>query len=383
MILGAEWASLPGMPDFSGFYDRLATGLMPGSINFWAIVVGGVSVALCLALENCSKRLPATLMGIAGGALVYHLGIWLFSLPPGPEVGTVDLAVLFKVPALLDGGLDWSLLRDNLDIPLLAGLSIGLLCAFDTVLMAGALDMQTRRDSDANHDLRVHGLTNGLMGFLGFLPGSGTLGRSTTLLRSGAMRRAANIGAAIVLALMLLVLAPLVAVLPLWALSGMLLAGAVQAVDRGTLVKVRAVVCRRAPYSHILAGDVLITLGVVATAMIFDLIVAVGAGIVLSIVLFVVGMGRDPVRRTYSGAKVHSNVQRSLDHLMVLERDAARIAVIELQGGTVFWCLCASAQDRPPTHPLRGKGHHHRLSPFVVARQYRFLHPAGRQPDVR
>ena len=343
MVLG-----LAGMPVAEMF---LGGGIAQASL--WAIVVSGLTIGCNLLFEGRVRFVPAALIGLIAGSGVYHLGLAFAGAAPGPEVGSIDLLALVRMPLLFDGGMSVPLLLGAADIPLLTGLSIGLLAAFDTALSAAALDMQTGNEGDVNKDLRVHGLVNMAMGAFGFLPGSGTLARSTSIIQSGGKTRAANVGVGVVFLVFLAFLAPLVATLPLWATSGMLAATAVQAIDKPTLEKIRGIVLRRVPYPRVLAGDVVVTLVVVVAALAFNLIVAVGVGMVLAVVLFVLGMGRDPVRRIFTAAKIHSKVQRPQAEMQVLEREGQRIAIIEVQGA-LFFGACARLQSQARALVARG-----------------------------
>ncbi len=342
MLLG-----LSGMP----VADILRGGFTEASL--WAMAISGLTIFCNFAFDGRVRFVPAALLGLAGGSVVYHLGLSFGGQLPGPEVGHIDLLALLRMPLLLGADINMTVLAKEIDIPLLSGLSIGLLAAFDTALSSASLDMQTGSDSDVNRDLKTHGLANAAMGLLGFLPGSGTLSRSTAIINAGAQSRYANIGTAVVFILFLALLAPLVAALPLWATAGMLAATAIQAFDKPTLAKIRDILTRKVPYPRVLAGDVVVTLVVVATAVLLNLIAAVGVGIVLAVALFVLGMGRDPVRRTFHGSTIHSKVQRSMAQSQVLEREGRRIAIIEVQGA-LFFGACARLQSQAKALIARG-----------------------------
>ena len=330
------FSSLPmvlGLPEMS-FREVVEGGI--ARTDFWAVAVGGATIVGTLALEGRTRPVPAVLLGLVAGAVLFHLGVGLAHLPRGPEIGMIDLTSLLHRPAILDMHPTWAQLWRDADIPLLSGLSMGLLAAFMTVMSGGALEPVAGVRAQANHDLRVHGAVNLLMGALGLLPVSGAVSRTQAIINAGAETRLANLGAAVLLLVMVVVLAPGVSVMPLWATSGMLVVTALQAIDRPTLRKLRAVLFRAVPYRRVHAGDVGVTLAVVATGLAFNLVAAVGVGMAFAVVLFVLGMGRDPVRRVYLGERVHSRVQRPEPQMAVLEREGHRIAVIELQGALFF-----------------------------------------------
>ena len=330
-----------GVPEMT-VEQLLAGGSVDASL--WALGVSGLTIIVNFLAEGRVRFLPAALIGLIAGAAVYYAGIKGLDLPQGPEVGHIDLAPLLQLPMLFTHADPMAVLMRAPDIPLLTGLSIGLLTSFDTVLSSGSLNIDDGGKPDANRDLRVHGAANFLMGVLGYMPGSGTLSRSMAIINAGAKTRAANAGVGIVFLIMLVVLAPMVAALPLWATAGMLLATAVQALDKGTLANIRRIVRREVPYPRILAGDLAVTFVVVVTALIFNLIAAVGVGIVLAVVLFVLGVGRNPVRRVLLGSRVRSKVQRRPEQISLLEQEGHRIAVIEVQGA-LFFGACAQLQS--------------------------------------
>lgn len=333
MVLGAPDVSLGGIVG-SGFSD----------VSLWALAVGGLSVAVILFGGGRVKFVPPALLGVALAAVVYQGGVAYLSQHEGPLVGYINLSELWRLPVIFTAEINWAQIISDADIPILSGISLGLLNSFDTVLTGRALDFQTDSKSNANKDLKVHGLLNAAMGLLGLLPGSGLASRSNAVLKAGARTRLANIGASVVFGLMVIFLAPLIALLPLWATAGMLVATAVQAIERPVLKKAWSLISGKLPYPRVVAGDVGITLVVVITALMKGLIAAVGMGIALSVVLFVLGMGRNPIRRVYRGSRVHSKTQRPPLQADWLEAVGHCIAVVELQGA-LFFGSCARLLD--------------------------------------
>lgn len=330
----------------------------PGSISPWAAAVGGITVISAVLLEARFKILPGALAGLIFGVALYYLGTAVFGVSEGPLIGDIALSDLLQGMGLvIQTGASQTWLADA-DIPILSGISIGLLTSFDTALTNSALDAQAHHaqastESDANRDLRAHGLANMIMGLFGFLPGSATLSRSTAVIQAGAKTRLANILSAAVFFALIAGLTPAVAALPIWATAGLLIVTALRAFDRETIAKLQVLFKGHSAHRRILAGDVMVTLVVVVTALAFDLIVAVGVGMVLAIALFVLGLGRDPVRRFYFCAQAPSKVQRPFAHMDWLEREGHRIAVIQVQGA-LFFGTCAPLKTRAKELRLNG-----------------------------
>lgn len=334
------------LPMMLGVSDMTLSEILinpPASISLWAMVVSGITAAVCFLPQKLSKFVPTALLGLLAGAMAYYVGTTWFALPEGLSVGEIDVASLWRMPLLLGAQFQWGMIWSDIDIPLMTGLSIGLLSSFNTVITSSAISLRTDSEYHVNFDLRLHGLLNMLMGFLTFLPSSGALSRSSVIIDAGGTGRAANIGSALVFTAMLVVLAPLIANLPLWSTSGLLAATALLAIDRPTMGKIWSVVTRRVAYPRVLLSDIAISVVVVAAALVFDLIVAVGVGLAMSVLLFVLGMGRNPIRRAFSGSRIHSKIQRSISQSGCLEREGHRVAVVELQGA-LFFGSCARLQ---------------------------------------
>jgi SulP family sulfate permease len=332
-------SSLPmvlGLPDYD-LTALLAGGMADSSL--WALTVGGVTVVGIFLLEGRSRIVPPALLALLAGTLTYFAGTRILGLDTAPLVGNINLLALLDSP-LADLANEGGPLLSNLDIVIASGVSIGMLATFDTVLAGSAIALQTHQANDPNHDLKVHGLGNILMGVAGYLPGSGALSRSSALISAGALTRMATVGSGLVFFLLLYFLAPVVAALPLWSTSGMLLATALQAFDKGTLAKMWGLAARHFAFPLIVAGDLLVTIAVVIAAVAYGLITAVGLGLVLAIMLFVLGMSRNPIRRSYTGQAVRSKVQRPVQDLELLENLGHRIVIVELQGA-LFFGACA------------------------------------------
>ena len=127
----------------------------------------------------------------------------------GPLVGYINLSELWRLPVIFSAEIDWAHVMADADIPILTGLSIGLLNAFDTVLTGRTLEFKTDSKSNANKDLKVHGWLNIAMGLLGLLPGSGLASRSNAVLKAGAKTRLANIGTGVIFGLMVVFQSPI------------------------------------------------------------------------------------------------------------------------------------------------------------------------------
>ncbi|HSG60799.1 MAG TPA: SulP family inorganic anion transporter [Pseudomonadales bacterium] len=307
-----------------------------GTINAWALFIGLITILLT-SLPAIVAWLPSALTALMIGTSTYYLGSHLFGLNGAPTIGEVDLSALMSLPPMYHSELfSPSLWLSQLDVFILAGGSIALLSAFDSVLNSGAVDTMVNSESHPDQDLKLHGLLNIVAGLLWLLPGAGSLGRSAILINAKAKSRTANVSTALFFLVLFGAMAPILAKLPIWVTSGMLMATSFAALDRVTFRKIKLALTDKQRFRQVFLGDILVTATVVIVAIVFNLVAAVGVGLALAVILFVLGMGRDPIRRQYRGSKVRSNVVRSQRAMSLLEEHGHQIVVLELQGALFF-----------------------------------------------
>ncbi|MCX6944892.1 MAG: SulP family inorganic anion transporter [Opitutales bacterium] len=317
------------------FLGAPAAGL--GSPSQWqwpAVVVGGVTVAGVLLAPRLTRAVPATILGLAAGLLAY-LGIAQFRPellqlahnplvigPVGGGSGGVLAGALGVFPALATLRLA--------DLPSLAvpALTLSVLLSIDTLKTCVVVDSLTRSRHDSNRTLLGQGTGNLVSALFGGLPGAGTMGATLVNLESGGRTRASGMLAGGFVLAAALLLGRAIAWVPVAALAGILLVVAVRMVDWGCLPLLR----HRAT---VLDFAVIATVVIVAVAA--NLIAAAGAGVGLSMLLFIREQIHGTViRRKVTGRQMSSTQHRLPAEQAVLEQHGAQTLVCELQGSLFF-----------------------------------------------
>lgn len=201
------------------------------------------------------------------------------------------------------------------------------------------------RRFSANGQLVGQGIGGVISALFGGLTAAGSLGRAAINHDAGGRTRASGvINAASVLVLILVLARPL-SWIPKAAIAGMIVVIAVNLFDHWVLVQARAALRRDAKNTR----DNWIAVGqmafVVVVGMLEGLVAAVGAGVALSVVVFVAQMSRPPIRVVRTGLNVRSARRRARALTDVLKTHGDRIAVIELEG-TIFFGSCDSLATR-------------------------------------
>lgn len=283
------------------------------------------------------KRVPAPFVGVAAGAVVYHVAA-AFGLDGG--LGGTMAALPDHVDFQFIGPDAWRLLGGPLGaqvapLVLTAALTIAVLSSLDTLLTALACDAALLRRSNGSRQLVAEGLSNVLAGAFALPPSAGSMARISGALRSGMTTALGPILIAALTVAVLLGLAPFLAYLPKAVMAGLLIAVAVSLFDKWSVAMLRKLL--RAPDKHMVAhGDLLAVAVVMVTTVVVNLATAVAVGILVSLVSFVVQMGRSPIRRVYRATALMPRILGNEQRRRFIERHGDRIAVIEMEGALFY-----------------------------------------------
>jgi SulP family sulfate permease len=279
-LLGLDVPELPH--DWVGRVRALAAALP--SARPQEVALGLATLAALALWPRLGTRVPAPLAAI-GLATLAALGLELWR--PDLRVATIEsrFGGIPSLPPLL--ALPWSFPGADgrplaLSLELFRALvpsafAIAMLGAIESLLSAVIADGMGAEKHDPDAELLAQGVGNVLAPFFGGIAATGAIARTATNLRAGARSPlAALFHAAFVLAA-LVALAPVLGRLPMSALAALLL----QVAWRMSEAKHFGHALRVAPKS-----DVTVLLACFGLTVLFDMVVAVSAGIVLAALLF-------------------------------------------------------------------------------------------------
>jgi SulP family sulfate permease len=158
-----------------------------------------------------------------------------------------------------------------------AAFAIAMLGAIESLLSAVIADGMTGKKHDPDAELVALGIGNIAAPFFGGIAATGALARTATNVRAGATSPIASVVHALVVLLAILLLAPLVAYVPMASLAGLLLLTAWNMSEIRHFLHV----VRSAPRSDVFVLIICFVLTVLA-----DMVVAVSVGVVLAALLF-------------------------------------------------------------------------------------------------
>jgi SulP family sulfate permease len=305
----------------------------------WPCLGVGLGTVAAITLgPRLIKKIPGPIWGIVAGSGLYYLLLYFVGAEHlGPTVGSIPIAIpspeyLPRVVGLLSAQ---STLAVLLAICPLA-LCLAAVNSLDSLVGTIAGDSVSGNRSNCNQELLSQGTGNIISAAFGGIASVGSASRTLVNYQSGGRTPRSRVVSGIFALTVLLFLAPIMAHVPVVVLAGLLVSAALGTFDRWVFYTGRAIVMGTEPNPK----NALFNLGtlvlVTALILLFGVVEAVGAGVLLSLIFFVVRMSKQIVRRQYAGNMFHSNSQRNLKEFQILENKGDRIQVLELEGALFF-----------------------------------------------
>jgi|CXWL01.1.fsa_nt_gi SulP family sulfate permease len=263
------------------------------TLRWQEFLIGAVTLAILIGWPRLTRKVPAPLVALTVAAL---LAAGLRLLVPGFTVATIASRFTYMVGGTTFPGipqlpplpaLPWHLPGADgtplvLSLELLralapAAFAIAMLGAIESLLSAVVADAMTRGQHDPDAELLAQGTGNILAPFFGGIAATGAIARTATNIRAGARTPISSVIHSLFLLLAMLLLAPILGFLPMSALAAQLLVVAWNMSER----KHFAHIVRVAPKS-----DVFVLLSCFFLTVVFDMVVAVVAGVMLASLLF-------------------------------------------------------------------------------------------------
>lgn len=235
-IKAGRFISFIPYPVIVGFTNGIAVLIFLQQLNLFAgaPVIGSITIAVIVAAPYIHKSLPKALLGLIVGTVaasfLYSNWEWM-RLAVDPHTFEFSIAATlnvigeiprsFSVPSFPDN--DWKTWSKLFP----AGLTISLLGALETLLASVVADSVTGDRHNSNRELVGQGIGNFVAGLFGGIAGTGAIVRTNVNIRAGGVTKLSGMFHAVVLVVVMLLLASLVATVPLVVLAGVLMMTAI------------------------------------------------------------------------------------------------------------------------------------------------------------
>ncbi|MCK5815080.1 MAG: SulP family inorganic anion transporter [Flavobacteriaceae bacterium] len=167
-------------------------------------------------------------------------------------------------------------------------LTLALLGSIDSLLTSVVADNMTKTKHNPNKELIGQGIGNSIAGLFGGLPGAGATIRTVVNINAGGKTRLSGMVAGVLLLIILLALGPVASKIPAAVLAGILITVGIGVMDYKGLKAI--------PYMP--KNEVVIMLVVMVLSSVWNLVFAVGIGLILASLTFMKKMGDLTAKRS-------------------------------------------------------------------------------------
>lgn len=237
------------------------------TINFQALAIGILALAILIVTPKFLKRVPPSLIAVVVCAFVVKFF--------GMNVNTIgDLYTISSAPPLPHmPNFSFSMVRAV--IP--DAFTIAVLAAIESLLSCVVADGMIGKTHNSNTELIAQGAGNICSALFGGIPATGAIARTAANIKNGGRTPVAGMVHAVMLLIVLVLLMPYAALIPMPAIAAILFVVAYNMSEWRQFVRL----VKSAPKS-----DVIVLVVTFGLTVVFDLVVAICVGFVLASILF-------------------------------------------------------------------------------------------------
>lgn len=236
-------------------------------VNWYAVIIAVLTVIITLHFQKLVKKIPGSLVSI----LLFTLIVQVFQLPVDTiESNFGDIPNHFSLPKIPH--FDYETTKALIQ----PAFAIALLGSIESLLSAVVSDSMIGGKHRSNMELVAQGAANIASSLFGGIPATGAIARTATNVKNGGRTPVAGIIHGFVLLAIMLLFAPYAKLIPMSCLAGILIVVAYH-------------MSEWRQFKSILKGnrmDIIILLVTFFLTVIFDLVIAIEIGIVLSSFMF-------------------------------------------------------------------------------------------------
>jgi sulfate permease, SulP family len=283
-----------------------------GSLNIWSLIIGAGSIIIIVLWPKVNKTIPGSMVAL----IVATLSVRLLNLPV-ESIGSRFQEISSTIPMPLFPMLSMATIN-KLFAP---AMTIAILAALESLLSAVVADGMISDTHDSNMELVAQGIANVTSGLFGGIPATGAIARTAANVKSGGKSPISGMVHAITLLATMLVLMPLAKMIPMTVLAAILM---VVSYNMSEWRAFKALL--KAPKS-----DVIVLLITFVCTIVFDLVVAIGIGMIMAMFLF--------IKRVSDTTEIRDLVEEEVfdDEISnVLEKANGKIHVYQVNGPMFF-----------------------------------------------
>jgi SulP family sulfate permease len=283
-----------------------------GTLNIWSLIIGLGSIIIMILWSKVNKTIPGSIIALViATAFVKVLNL------PVETIGSRFQELSSSVPIPLLPAFSMAQIN-KLFTP---AMTIAILGALESLLSAAVADGMISDTHDSNMELVAQGIANITCGLFGGIPATGAMARTAANIKSNGRSPISGMFHAVVLLATMLALMPVAKMVPMTVLAAILIIVAYN-MSQWRAFKVLL----KAPKS-----DVIVLLVTFGCTVAFDLVVAIGIGMIITMFLF--------MKRVSDTTEIRDLVSEGIfdeDISSVLEKAEGKIHIYQINGPMFF-----------------------------------------------
>jgi sulfate permease, SulP family len=303
-----------------------ALKLMPRAlqnINWLELLLALGTVFIIYGFKRITTVVPSTLVALvvmSGIAIGFGLSYKpIEEIPSGLPVLQLEIFTKFKLTTIAPY--------------IFTGFTLALLGAIDSLLTSIVADNMTKTKHNPNKELIGQGIGNSIAAIFGGIPGAGATIRTVVNIDSGGKTKLSGMIAGVMLLFILLALGPIASKIPAAVLSGILITVGIGVMDYKGLKAIPSLPKDVSFGAFKLSSEVIIMLTVLLLSTFWDLIFAVGIGLIISCLMFMKKIG--DLTSEYSNV-IALKEENWLDEKNIPERLKESVFIKHIKGPLFF-----------------------------------------------
>ncbi|MFD2100014.1 SulP family inorganic anion transporter [Flagellimonas iocasae] len=258
------------------------------NINWLELALTLVTILIIYGFKRITKVIPSTLAAlvVVSGA-AYGIGLNyrpIERIPSGLPIPNLEIFTGFNL--------------NTITPYIFTALTLALLGAIDSLLTSVVADNMTQTKHKPNKELVGQGIGNSIAAIFGGIPGAGATIRTVVNINSGGKTRLSGMVAGVLLLIVLLALGPIASQIPAAVLAGILVTVGIGVMDYRGLKAIPHLPKDIKVGPLKLSSEVIIMLVVMVLSSIWNLVYAVGIGLVIASLMFMKKIGDITAQRS-------------------------------------------------------------------------------------
>ncbi len=251
------------------------------SLNLLELALALATIIIVFGFKRITTKVPSSLVAlivVSTAAVVFNLDYrTIDEIPSGIPQPNLDIFGEMRL--------------SSISPYVFTALTLAILGAIDSLLTSVVADNMTKTKHKPNKELVGQGIGNSIAAFFGGIPGAGATIRTVVNIKAGGKTKLSGMIAGLVLLIIMMLFAPIASQIPAAVLAGILVTVGIDVMDYKGLKAIPSLPRDISLGPLKLSSEVMVMLIVLTLSTFWDLIYAVGIGLVIASLMFMKKIG--------------------------------------------------------------------------------------------